>query len=57
MRSNEILPVCVLAALRRRRQAVTAKKVAYGLIRNNVPEVGQCSDNSVVTQLGFSLAI
>ena len=49
MRSNEVLPVCVLATLRRRRQAMTAKDVAYRLIRNNVTEVGQRSDNSIVT--------
>jgi len=56
MRSNEILPVCVLTALRCQCLPMTAKKVAYGLIRNNVPEVGQCSYNSIVTQPGFSRA-
>jgi len=49
MRSNEVLPVCVLAAPRCGSQAMTAKNVAYRLIRNNVTEVGQRSDNSIVT--------
>ena len=36
-------------ALRRRRDAVTPQDVAYGLIGNNVTDVGQCSDNPIVT--------
>jgi hypothetical protein len=49
MRTDEVFPVCVLAALRRRSDAVTAKDVAYRLIGNNLTEVGQCSDNPIVT--------
>jgi hypothetical protein len=49
MRSDELLPVCVLATLRRRRDAMTAKDVAHCLIRDNVAEVRQSSDNPIVT--------
>src|SRR5438552_1894854 len=49
MRSDEVFPGCVLAALRCGSYAMTAKDVAYRLIRNNVTEVGQSSDNPIVT--------
>ena len=41
VRSDEVLPCCVLAAFGCGRQAMTPKNIAYGLIRNNVTEVGQ----------------
>jgi transposase len=50
MRSDEVLPgCCVLAALGCWRQAMTPKNIAYCLIRNSVTEVGQSSDNPIVS--------
>src|SRR5258706_7040454 len=48
MRSDEVLPSCVLAALWRRRQAMTPKNIAYCLIRNSVTEVGHSSNDPIV---------
>src|ERR1700704_1065651 len=49
MRSDEILPGCMLAALWRRSHAMTAKDIAYRLIRNDVTEIEQGSHDPVIT--------
>ena len=49
---DEILPGSTLAPLRCRLDAVPAKDVANGLIGNNVAEIGQSSDDAVVSPAG-----
>ena len=53
MRSDEILPGCVLAAFRRGGDAVPLENVADRLIRNVVTEVGQCPGNPIVAPTGI----
>ena len=47
--SDEIAPGGSLAAFRCRRDPVPAKDVAHGLIGNSVAEIGQSSDDAVVS--------
>jgi hypothetical protein len=47
MRRNELLPRRALAAFWRWGNAVTAQDIADGLIGDNVPQIRQCSDDSV----------
>src|SRR5215471_7225729 len=53
MRLNEFLPRRVLAALRRRRDAMTLKDVSYSLIRDGVAEIGESAHNPVVAPAGI----
>src|SRR4051812_9986419 len=50
--SNEILPGSLLAARGRRRDPVSAKNVSHRLIGNGMAEIGQGSDNAVVSPTG-----
>ena len=49
---NEILPGGILAPLGHRWDPVSAKDVAHGLIGNGVAEIGQGSDDAVVSPAG-----
>jgi hypothetical protein len=53
---DEILPGGILAPLGCRLDPVAAKDVAHRLIGNGVAEIGQGSDDAVVSQPEFSLA-
>jgi hypothetical protein len=50
--SNEILPGGILAPLGCRLDAISAKDVAHRLIGNHVAEIGQGSDDAVVSRAG-----
>ncbi len=50
--SNEILPGGLLAPLGCRRDPVSTKDVSHGLIGNGMAEIGQSSDNAVVSPTG-----
>jgi len=49
---NEILPGGLLAPLWRRRDPVSAKDVSHRLIGDGMAEIGQSSDNAVVSPTG-----
>ena len=53
MRGDEILPGGILAPLGCRLDPVSAKDVAHRLIGNGVTEIGQGSDDSVVSPAGI----
>ena len=55
MRSDKILPGRVLAAFRRRGDAMPLEDVSDRLIRNVVTEVGQCAGNPIVAPTGILL--
>ena len=50
--SNKILPGGLLAALGCRRDPISAKDVSHRLIGNGMAEIGQSSDNAVVSPTG-----
>ncbi len=56
VRGDEILPGGILASSRCRLDPVPAKDVSHSLIANRVAEIGQRSDDAVVSQSEFSLA-
>jgi hypothetical protein len=53
MRLNEFLPRRVLAAFRRRRDAMPLQHVPHTLIRDGVAEIGQRTHNPVVAPAGI----
>ena len=52
MGGDEILPGGILASLGCRRDPVSAKDVAHGLIGNRVAEIGQGSDDAIISPAG-----
>jgi hypothetical protein len=50
---DEILPSGILAPLRCRLDPVSAKDIAHRLIGNGVAEIGQGSDDAVVSPAGI----
>ena len=52
VRGNEILPGRILAPLRCRLDPVAAEDIAHRLIGNGVAEIGQSSDDAVVSPAG-----
>jgi hypothetical protein len=52
VRPDEVFPGGGLASLGRWRHAVAAQDIANGLVGDNLPQIGQRSDNAIITPAG-----